>query len=94
MMVPASMSVTMLLIISIAFCNHLLSVPHTDTLPSSEMSILTPVLLDNLIDYLTLLADNIADLLRIDGDLLDLRAYLPTSVRGSAIAFAITSSRM
>ena len=41
-----------------------------------------------------LFADYIADLLRIDGDLNDLRSILADGLFGSEITGAITSSRM
>ena len=57
-------------------CNHLLigsAYGYASVVGNVDLN---AGLLDNLIDYLTLLADNITDLLRIDGDLLDLRSVL------------------
>lgn len=51
-------------------------------------------LLDDLIDYLALFADYIADLLRIDGDLNDLRSILADGLSRLEITGAITSSKM
>lgn len=51
-------------------------------------------LLDDLVDYLALFADYIADLLRIDGDLNDLRSILADGLSRLEITGAITSSRM
>ena len=66
------MSVTMLVMIAMARSIIASSVPHTFTEPSSEMSILNAGFLDDLVDYLALLSYHITDLLRINGDLLDL----------------------
>ena len=71
------------------------SVPQMDTLPSSVMSIFTPVLLDDRVDGLSSLANHIADLLRIDLHLDDLRSvwsYFRSRLADSS--GTCTSSRM